>query len=77
MAVGATYMDVVLHSHPTHGESHIQHNTNREVATPTHAFFIKITNVNVNISVRQCLNDHIWFLLFQELENHIRLSPSI
>jgi len=26
-------MGVVLHAHPVHAESHIQHNTNREVAT--------------------------------------------
>ena len=26
------YMGVVLHVHPVRGESHIQHNTNREVA---------------------------------------------
>jgi len=27
------YMVVVLHVHPVRGESHIQHNTNRVVAT--------------------------------------------
>jgi len=27
------YMGVVLHIHPVRGESHIQHNTNRVVAT--------------------------------------------
>jgi len=27
------YMGVVLRAHPVHGESHVQHNANREVAT--------------------------------------------
>jgi len=27
------YMDVILRAHPIHGESHIQHNANGEVAT--------------------------------------------
>jgi len=28
----SVYMGVVLHTHPVHGEPHIQHNTNPEVA---------------------------------------------
>jgi len=28
------YMGIFLHAHLVHGESHIQHKTNREVATP-------------------------------------------
>ena len=30
--VRATYIYVVLHANPVHGESHNQHNTTREVA---------------------------------------------
>jgi len=37
--VRATYMYGVLHAHPIHGESHIQHNTTREVATTSPPFY--------------------------------------
>jgi len=35
------YLDVFLHTHPVHGESHIQCNTNREVATTSLPFYNK------------------------------------
>jgi len=35
------YMGIILRTHPIHGESHIQCNTNREVATTTPSFYNK------------------------------------
>jgi len=32
------YMGVILHTHPAHGESHIQHNANGEVAATSPPF---------------------------------------